>query len=641
VIEIQAPDGTIVRFPDGTPDETIINVMSREYGGAPKQRMRAAAQGLTLGFADEAEAGIRSLMGQPYDAALSDIRGKLEAYRGAYPVSSTAYEVGGAAIPSIIAGLLTPATGGGSAAVVAPSLARIGASAAAQGGAYAFGTGEGGLAERASRVPGGAAMGAVGGVAGAGIMRAAGGALNTLTDATRRVIGRRGSTVVENEIQRLVAQTGKSADDIADDILNGRILAENETIKAAVRAYRAGGGKASTTITEAMTPRPAQTRAVAMDEMRKYLSDVAEPSALQAQRRSDDIARAAERAAYAQFEQMPAPEAARRALAVSLRRVPSAAEEVTTALRAQTGSAPFFEIMDDGRVLFTRTPTVSEVENVRRAIGNRASGLFREGKGSAGAAVSDVENALRHYLDQSVPDMAQTRAQAAAVRAGRDAFEAGRQSLAGDVNEKLGEFAKLADPERIDAYRAGLMSAIEARSATGSRQSMIRSLANEETKEGRILREVLPQGAIDDVLRSLQTAKSSQVTTDYILGGSPTADTMMEAARRGSGISVADVTGALRAQPDAMLRIASNLASRFTRDLTDAERDRVARILVSTDADLVRKAINDQGAMAALQRRVQQLTAGATVGAGKAGALLGASGGADVSQRNLNGLLAQ
>jgi hypothetical protein len=151
---------------------------------------------------------------------------------------------------------------------------------------------------------------------------------------------------------------------------------------------------------------------------------------------------------------------------------------------------------------------------------------------------------------------------------------------------------------------------------------MIRSLANEETKEGRILREVLPQGAIDDVLRSLQTAKSSQVTTDYILGGSPTADTMMEAARRGSGISVADVTGALRAQPDAMLRIASNLASRFTRDLTDAERDRVARILVSTDADLVRKAINDQGAMAALQRRVQQLTAGATVGAGKAGALL-------------------
>lgn len=37
MIEIQAPDGTIVRFPEGTPDETIINVMQQEYGGAQTQ----------------------------------------------------------------------------------------------------------------------------------------------------------------------------------------------------------------------------------------------------------------------------------------------------------------------------------------------------------------------------------------------------------------------------------------------------------------------------------------------------------------------------------------------------------------------------------------------------------------------------
>ena len=34
MIEITAPDGTIVRFPVGTPDETIIAVMQREYGQA-------------------------------------------------------------------------------------------------------------------------------------------------------------------------------------------------------------------------------------------------------------------------------------------------------------------------------------------------------------------------------------------------------------------------------------------------------------------------------------------------------------------------------------------------------------------------------------------------------------------------------
>ena len=188
------------------------------------------------------------------------------------------------------------------------------------------------------------------------------------------------------------------------------------------------------------------------------------------------------------------------------------------------------------------------------------------------------------------------------------------------------------------------MAALEARAATGSRQSMIRNLANPETKEGRILREVLPQDAIDDVLSRLETARASQATTDYVLGGSPTADTLMEAGRRGTGISFADMTGVLSGSPDAMVNVASNIASRFTRDLTDAERARVARILVSEDADLVRRAITDESALAALQQRVQELTAGATRGAGRAGAVTAAEPGANMSQqtmRTIRGLLAQ
>jgi hypothetical protein len=41
MIEVRAPDGTIVRFPAGTSDETIVNVMGREYGPqapAPEER---------------------------------------------------------------------------------------------------------------------------------------------------------------------------------------------------------------------------------------------------------------------------------------------------------------------------------------------------------------------------------------------------------------------------------------------------------------------------------------------------------------------------------------------------------------------------------------------------------------------------
>lgn len=641
MIEVQAPDGTIVRFPDGTPEQTIINVMRQEYGEPPRERLRTMAQGLTLGFADEAEAALRSLGGADYDQTLQDIRGNIEAYKQARPLESLGYEAGGAALPAVGAVLAAPFTGGASGAAVAPTLGRLATMGAIEGGIYAFGAGEGGFAERASRVPGGAITGGAGGAAAGAVTRAAGGALNTISDTARRLIGRRGSTIVENEIQRLARQTGKSADEIADDILNGRILAENETIKAAVRAYRAGGGEASTIITQGMVNRPSQTRAQAMDEMRRYLSDVNAPSALRAQRADEAAARAAERASYAPFRDMDLPEEVLAELGQSLRRAPASADEVATILRAQTGNAPFFKVAQDGSVEFTRLPTVAEAESIRRAIGNQASAFYRAGQGGAGEAVKEVEQGLRGLLDEAVPELGAARAGAATVRAQRDAFEAGRIALAGDVNEKLGEFAKLTDPQQIEAYRAGLMSALEARAATGSRQSMIRNLVNEDTKEGQILRAVLPQDALDDVLRRLETARASQVTTDYVLGGSPTADTLMEAGRRGMDLSAADITGALRANPDSMLRIASNIASRFTRDLTDAEKARVARILVSTDADLVRRAILDEGAMAQLQARIQELTVGATQGAGRAGSVTAAQPGANISEQTIRGLLAQ
>jgi hypothetical protein len=572
---------------------------------------------------------------------LNELRGRLKAYQEARPIESLLYEAGGAVIPAVGAALMAPFTGGASTAAVAPTLGRLAGMAALEGGAYAFGTGEGGFAERASRVPGGAATGAIGGAVLGGATRAAGGAINALTDAARRIVGGRGSSIVENEIQRLAQQTGKTADEIAGDILNGRILAENETIKAAVRAYRAGGGEASTVISQAMIPRPAATRTQAMDEMRKYLSDIGQPSAIQGQRRGEEAAKVAERAAYAPFKTVDAPEDVSREVLSALEVVPEAITEVNKMFRGLVAVTPPASGVGPANVTFTRPITLDEAERVRRAVSNAASSEYRGGFGGAGEAFSEVEQRLRGLLDVASPELGAARATAAGVRAQRDAFEAGQTALAGDVNETLFNFSKITDPEKIDAYRAGLMAALEARAATGSRQSMIRNLTNEETKEGKILRAVMPQDALEDVLRRLETARASQVTTDYVLGGSPTADTMMEAARRGSGLSFSDVTGVLSGSPDAMINVASNLAARFTRDLTDAERARVARILVSEDPDLVRRAITDEGAMAALQQRVQQLTAGATRGAGRAGAVTGAEPGATLSQQTTRGLLAQ
>lgn len=610
-----------------------VDAEKKKVEETPTQRVRTAAQGLTFGGSDEAEAYARSFFeDRPYEEILAEIRGGLKAYKEARPLEALGYEIGGAAIPALI-------PGGQS------SLLRAAGRAAAEGAAYAFGTGEGGVEERLSRIPGGAVLGAGGGALGYGAAKAVGGLANKLTDAARRTIGGRGSTVVENEIQRLVKQTGKTADEITQDIIDGRLLAENRTIQAAVRALRSQGGEASTVIQRGLQGRPEQTRAAAMSELRKYLGDVGEGSQVAARRASEEATRAAEKEAYGALAGRAAPAEVVDALADTLRRVPSAAKEVEIRLQAQTGEKPFFEIAEDGAVSFTRTPTIDEAESIRRAVENRATSLYRtEGMGGAGEAVQGVEKGLRGILDYSIPELATTRAQAAAIRANRDAYVAGAKALAGDVNEKLADFAKLQQGENADeavaSFRAGLMQALEARAATGSRQSMIRNLANPETKEGMILREVFPQDQLDSVIKRLDIATDAQAAQSKIIGGSPSAETLLEARRQGMGIGAGEIAGVISGSPVETLNVAQKLVGRLVRtQLTDSERARIAKILVSNDPELVRRAIVDESGMQKLANTVNQLAIGLEKAGRAAGSTQAAQPGGEASQGIIEGLM--
>ena len=584
----------------------------------PKQRVRTMAQGATFGFADELEARARSLAtGRPYQDVVDEVRGGLKAYKEAYPKSAMAYEIGGAALPALIPG--------GQA-----SLGRAAARAGAEGAAYAFGTGEGSARERAERLPTGIAYGTLGGAAGYGAAKAIGGLANKLADAARRKVGGRGATIVENEIQRYVKQTGKTPDEITQDIIDGRLLAENKTIQAAVRSLRTGGGEASTIIEKGLTNRPEQTRQAAMAEMRQYLGDAGEGSQVAARRASDELAVAAEKAAYAPLKGQPLPDEALPALADTLKRVPSASKEVEIRLRAETGEAPFFNVADDGVVSFTRRRTVMEAESVRRAVGNRATSLYRsEGMGGAGEAVAGVQEGFREILDFSVPELASTRAQAAAIRADRDAYKAGAQALAGDVNEKLADFQKILTgqtPEQsVAAFRAGFMKLLEGRAATGSRQAMIRNLINPESKENMILREIFPQDQLDDVLNTLDIAADAQAAAGKIgIGtGSQTAEDAAEAARRGMGITASDMGSALSGNPIEAIGVVDKFIRGMSRTkLTDAENARIARVLVSNDPDLVRRAMVDESGMQALANAVERMAVALKGMGRKAGATL-------------------
>lgn len=607
----------------------------------PKQRLRTIAQGLTLGAAEEIEAAARNpisaasaalgLGGEDYYRTLAGLRGKLSSYREAYPKSSLGYELGGGMIPAAGMVLAAPFTGGASLAGVpaavggaatrtgAREVARRAGSAAltgaAGGGAAAFLGGEGGFGERAANVPGAAAAGAVLGPVGQEAIRAVGGAATGVVDFARTRLGARGGKVVENEIQRLVEESGMTPDEIVAGVASGRLMAENKTLQMAARGYFARGGLSQSIMTAGISGRPAKTMAEAKEEIRTYLSSVEDENVLRAVRMSDAEAKAAERTAYAQFADMPASDDLRLALGAALRRVPASADEVTEALRAETGKAPFFKILDNGEIEFTREPTVLEAENVRRAIKNIVDQRYMAGRGAAAEAIAGVESELRAALD-TIPELAATRASAASVRAGRDAFKKGGQAFTKSSDEIEIEFAQISDnPDLVEAYRNGVMNSILSRLETRNRASFVSALSNPETKEGRILRTIYPEEGIQEAIRMLERAAGATSAERVITQGSATAGTMAQMQRQGMSLGAEDVMGAISGDPFALARAASKIAKDMG-NMTDAQAAQVARILVSEDPRLVARALRDQSALAQLQLRAAKLREALSVGAG-------------------------
>jgi hypothetical protein len=591
----------------------------REQSLVPTQRTRTAMQGLTLGFADEIEARARALAtGETYEEALDKIRSGIKAYQEARPTEAMAYELGGAVAPMLF-------TGGGAAV---PTLGRLAARGAAEGAVYAFGTGEGGAAERAARVPSGAAFGAGGSVVGGKVAQYGIQGVEALVDAARRTTGRKGASVVENEIQRLVEQTGKTPEQIVQDIVDGKILAENRTIAASVKALRGQGGPAAATIQTALEQRPRRLRSAAQAEISKYLDDVGgDPSVSAARRRatSEKATREAEQAAYAPFKKQTVDDDVFLALSNALESVPEAGDTLLKIARRNRVKG-LYRINEDGEVIFARKPSVSEAERIRRVINERAQ---KEGKDidfELGEATKGVEQEVRSALDVSVPDLMSTRAQAAAVRSNRDAFTAGRKALTGDVNEVMVELEDkwARNPETLASFRAGFLAALQGKFTKGTERSTLRNLLEEGRAEGMMLRALVPDPQDQaQILRKLDIAVEGEDVSQVVLRNTQTAETQMAAKAQNAGVSLAESMAAYGGDVNSLLSISRKFVDSFSRDLTDAERQKIAEILVSENPDLVLRAITDDRAIAQAQQFISRITpfvtkSGATFGAREA-----------------------
>lgn len=577
------------------------------------QRLRSALQGTSFKFADEAEAYLRSLSGENYDTALTDIRGKIKDYEKSRPVESGAIELS-AGIPMALAASWL--TGGTATPVVArtllPTLARVAGVGAVQGGLTGAGGAEG---DAFSRLVGGTTGFVTGGLvapAVVGGMKLVGGTiLDPMMDYTRRKFGDRGAKIVETEIQRIQQQTGLDPDQIVQKIAGGEILAENPNILGIVRAYASGGGDASRTIRESLTTRPVALRQKTIEQMASELNAGTEPNVLKKFAQSEVERTTARNALYnkAYDEGGVITEEMLNSLTDAMQRSPSAYELINKLSQAQLKTKPFFTMNEAGEVTFIRPPTIRDMEIARRGLKADINRKYTSGEGDIAKELQPYEETLRGLINKSAPAVGEARAQAASDKLTTSSFNEGKNAFAKSPDQVQIDFEKLmtASPEAVSAYRAGIMAQIRNKMSMGGRTSMMANLENIESKEGQILRIIYPQDKVDDILKLARVAAQSQKASGTVLGGSPTAQTLMESKNIGMNISPEEIGSVLSGNAFTTLRVASKIVQKNAPNLTPEQKQQVAQVLVSEDPALVSNALRDQSGMAILQKRLQTL----------------------------------
>lgn len=411
------------------------------------QKLRSMAQGLAMGWYDELEAAVRVLAreGRPYEEIRDEIRGQIKSYQEANPGESLTFEALGAAAPTALMFLVPGGQAAGAANV--GRLAGTVRSLAAQGAKEGAITGAG--ESEADSLLGVAGDTATGSLAGAVISPVVGTGAEKALNLTSRVasalrqFGGRPSDAAMAEIDRLAKATGKSTDQIIQDIRDGRIVAENQTLAAVVRAIRSKGieeaGDAPTTIDFGLRGRAEATAERAREASERALFpganarnvfevfDEADAALKRAEKRGyQDVFRAnqtVDDGTAAAFEKLA-------------QRFPNLTKELDQYYK-ENNLVPLFKQGEGGALEMVRIPSLQDSEVFYRLMRDEADARWAAGKGQTAEPLSNAVASWKRLLDIKFPELKQVRIDSAQRFSTKKAFNEGRKAFGGNRNEDV------------------------------------------------------------------------------------------------------------------------------------------------------------------------------------------------------------
>ena len=612
---------------------------NRTSGGA---FMRGLGQGATLNFSDEIYAGVKAgaFSGPKYEEELRKVRESFKAYEEQFPKSSMAGEITGVVGTSILPGSL--AVRGGQALNTGSKILNAGKNlgiGSAVGGSEAVVAGVGDSENKADYIGSGEALKDLGfgmalGAGGYVVTSAVAKPLTLFKDYIVRKHGKKASKVVEQNLQRIVEDTGMSMTDVIGRIANGEIIAEmNATTRALTRALRTKGAGTRTQkfIEQEATKRSKAGREAGALELGQGLSPGYSDDIYGEFDKANKLNKQKTSTAYAQAPgQTNAHPEVNAIVQDILLKQPELADEVLKIARAK-GTEPLFKIQKNGKFTFRKSgATVDEAETIYRTMRNETTGLFKNNKGERGDILQKEYENLKESIDNYYPNVTKARQMSFVQKKSAEAFKYGQgiwskkpnevRAFLRELNETFTNETELT--EVISSLRAGAMDDLGVRSGKVSKKSMFTNLADEENNMNKILREIYPDDQLQNVLAQLDRTVNSQTLETAVKGNSQTADILSGVKRLDQGNLVGDGLQAVSGDPMAVLRIAKQIGSKAMEGLSEKNQFELAQLLLESKPDIVKRALTTTGGVEELANAIEVLAQKIKMtGAGTAGVM--------------------
>jgi hypothetical protein len=633
------PNDPFAKFSTGTSVQPDV--------GGLESAVRGAGQGLSFGFADEAEAAARAAYyramgdkrnyGDIYDQELNNARARNTAASSQHPWWYYGGEAAGTvAVPGGLerAGLESATSAAIRAGEPLARVARAGAKEGAlYGGLYGTGTSEGGVENRVAGGLGGAAIGAGAGAVAPVLIDAGTAAVNDYVvpqinsvrrpayEAARRIVNAQDSDVAASraadaaygqpasaqrqlDAQTLVAQ-GNAGGELRN-IDNPDLGFSNANLTALARSAANQSPDARDVLNRMVNDRFSGQA----DRVSNFVRNLVGTPGNAAESREALLtaARQANRPLY-----QAAYDAGDRPLWTPKLQQLSGSPAFKTAMKDAISSGqdraiaegfgafnPGVNIDDSGIISFTKGPNgvpaypnLQYWDSVKQSLDDMASSANRSGDNGKASVYGTLASDLRNHLDTMVPQYQQARGVAATFFKANDAIDAGEKFATQNfANNAAQRAVNQMTPQELQAFQEGFVSRyLDKIESTGDRQNIVGRLANSPAERQKLEIALGPQNA-----RQLEAYLHLENIMDQprlAMGNSTTARQIVELGLA-TGAGTLNAHGNPFADPQGFLTGALTTygAARGANAVNQRLARTIAEMLVSRDPAVVQNALS-------------------------------------------------